>query len=132
MKKVFLGLALMFLAGAVRAQTQVYTSISSATWCYITVSTSVPTRVDNFSGLCEGLMTGRTGIRIIAAAGTIHGGFDTTLSTQVESTKYGDVISTSAPVELGLSSAMKYYLFSEYAATEPKVVIWQFRPNASR
>lgn len=132
MKKILFCLGLLALAcpQAVKAQTQVYTAVSSATWCYISVSTYQPTRVDNFNGNCEGLMAGRTVLRILNGAGTLHGGYDVNLSTKPTDSKYGEVYSPNDFREFELSSAMQYYLMSEPADPAPKVIIQQARQNA--
>lgn len=127
MKASILALGLLALASPAKAQTQVYTAVSSATWCYISVSTSVPTRVDNFAGSCEGLLSGRTALRIINGAGTLHGGFDTTLSTKTTSGKYGDIWNPNDVKEMNLGSDLTYYLMSEAAASPPKVIVQQAR-----
>ena len=132
MKKLFLILSFMFIASVARAQTQVYTSVSSATWCYIQVSTSVPTQVDNFNGNCEGLLAGRTTLRIINQSGTLHGGFDSNVSTSTTGTtasKYGELISANEIIEMDLSSAMQYYLQSEPAGSGPYIIVQQARNN---
>ena len=132
MKKILTTLAFAALASLPRmaaAQTQTFTSVSSATWCYIQVSTLTPTRVDNFNGACEGLLAGRSKLRITGATATLHGGYDVTLSTLTTSAKYGEALATTTTLELDLSSLMKYYLMGEAGATLPKVLIEQFRPQ---
>ena len=129
MKKILLTLAIMCAAITANAQTQVFTAVSSATWCYISVSTSAPTRVDNFNGQCEGLLTGRTSLRILNQSGTLHGGFDSNVSTQTASNKYGETFSPNDFREMSLSSAMQYWLQSEPASSAPYVIIMQARPQ---
>jgi hypothetical protein len=132
MKKILTAVAFvacLILPRAASAQTQVYTTVSSATWCYVSVSTLTPTRVDNFAGNCEGLLAGRTDLRIVLPSATLYGGYDVMLSPQDTSSRYGEKIATTDKLELQLSSDQPYYLMGEPAATEPKVLVIQYRPN---
>lgn len=130
MKKImFLSLMLAVMPKLAMAQTNTFTSYSTATWCNISVSTSAAIRADNFNGLCDGLLLGRAELHVTVPSGTVHYGFDANLSTRSVSAKYGNIISNTTPLVLRISSSMKLYLFSE-DATEPKAIIEQFRPNA--
>ena len=128
MKKILASLILLgglLMARPLHAQLQTFIIISSATWCTISVSTSVPTRVDNFNGSCSGLMSSRTALKISNGTGTLHAGFSTQLSTQTTSSKYGETISSGEKVEYALSSILPLYLMSEAAASAPTVTVMQ-------
>jgi hypothetical protein len=130
MKTILLMAALAFLAPAAHADTPVFVALSSVTSCHIAVSTSAPSRVDNFGGSCSGLMEGRNVVRVINGAGTLHVGFSVKLSTQEYSGGllnpwYGDTINPSDKVEYALGTRVTLYLMSETAGSAPRVTIQQ-------
>ena len=132
MRKITAVLALvggLFLVGtgSAYADTPVYVSMSSVTWCAISVSTSVPTRVDNFNGSCEGLMASRNVVRVINLTGTLHAGFSASLSTSTSSNRYGDIINPNDKIEYQIGSTVPLYLMSEAASSSPTVIIQQAR-----
>ena len=132
MKKIIFTFVFLFIVDIAKAQTQVYTAVSSATWCNISISTLQPTRVDNFNGSCEGAMLGRTTLRIVNGAGTLHGGYSIYLSTISTNSKYGETINPYEVHELDLTSTMTYYLQSEPAISSPTAIIQQARQNFAR
>ena len=127
-KALFILAAVAVLApGSVRAQSQVFTKISSATSCHITVSTFAATRVDNYNGTtgCDGLMTGRTVIKIINGSGILHGGYSSRLSTQTASVNLGETWNPNDKQELEIDSGVPYYMMSETAASAPNIIVQQ-------
>ena len=134
MKKILFALELLLiglLPRAACAQVQTYSAVSSATWCNIAISSSAPVRVDNFNGARSGLMSGRTAIRIINGAGTLHGGYSTALSTTSTNAAYGRTIAANAVVDLPISSVLPYYLYAEAGASTVYAIIEQLRAGFS-
>lgn len=132
MKKLLLT-ALLFLPATAKAQ-QVFFSISSATWCTVSVSTfGAATRVDNFNGSCEGSMTGRTAVRVINPTGNaaINCGYSAAVSSQASNGKLGEEILAGGKVELNLSTADAYWCFAQAAAAAVKISVHQFKPIRS-
>ena len=128
MKKILLALAVgggLLMARPLHAQELFYTSVSSVTWCAVSVSATAPTRVDNFNAGCTGLMDNRTGVKIVNGGGTLHIGFSTALSTQTSSAFYGETLAASEKTEWAIGSNVKLYLMSESGTQQ--VVVYQAR-----
>ena len=129
MKKILLTLAFMFAAVTANAQTQVYTSYSSATLCNLSIASMTAVQVDNFNGLCGGLLTGRTSITIYNGVGTLNGGYDNTVSTITTSSRYGMPIAASATITIPISSAAQYYVINQSTITAVMMIVEQDRPG---
>ncbi len=121
---------LLLSATAAQAQSQAFVTITSATWCTVTIATQTATRVDNFNGTCDGLLTSRNAIKVINQTGnsTIHCAYDSTVSTQAISSRVGEEILAGAKVEEDLSTTAQYWCLPDSVTTAQKIVVKQARP----
>ena len=134
MKKILFTLEIMLIEALPRAacaQTQVYTAVSTATQCNIQISSVTPTRVDNFNGLCGGLMTGRTTLRWVNSTGTLYGGYDVTVDTISTDSRFGEIVNPSDKTEMNLTSVMTYYMIAA-PGTAPWIIIQQAKAGFSK
>lgn len=131
MKTFLLTVALLFSTGIAQAQSLTFTRVSSVTWRAIDVSTYTPTRVDNFNGAGEGLMSGRTALKLASYTGntTLNCGYSASLSTQSASNFYGEELKATGATEIALSVDLTYYCMSQAASGAQRLLVIQGRPN---
>ena len=134
MRKLLFTLELLLIAALPRAacaQAEVYTAVSTMTQCNIQISSVTPTRVDNFNGLCSGLMTGRTTVRWVNSSGTLYGDTDVNISTISTNAYLGEIVNPSDKTEMNLTSVMTYYMLAA-PGTAPYILIQQARAGFSK
>jgi len=133
MKKLVLALAMLLGAVSAQAQMQTYVTIASGTWRPVFISTGAPTRVDNFNGLFEGLLKGRTEIKFINPTGnpTVYCGYNNSVSSQSLNHQFGEEVLAGDKVVEGLSSTMQFWCIPVAGVTGSTVVVKQVKPMKS-
>lgn len=130
MKMILMVLAFIFAPLEVKAQVQTYVSVTSATYCMVSVSSYTPTRVDNFNGGCEGLMSSRTTLKIVNPTGnaTINCGYSSIVSTNSTNSKLGEEFVAGGKGSFDLSSSVQYWCMTQSVAVAAKIQIQQLKP----
>lgn len=104
------------------------TSISTATYGGVSVSTSAPTRVDNInSGGTSKVLVGRSVLKIVNPVGNpvIYCGYNSSVSTISTSGYFGEPVVAGEKLVLALSTALQYWCKSETVATAPRIQVQQ-------
>lgn len=126
MRKFLLAVGLCLLARApVAAQAnQNYVTISSATYCGVSISTSVATQVDNFNATsgCTGTLTGRTEVMVCnpkAAAKPVNCAYNNSVSTQTATGgSMGAEIQPGTCINPALGVLAKFWCMSQDTAAQ--------------
>lgn len=103
------------------------TSISTATYGGVSVSTSAPTRVDNInSGGTSKVLVGRDRIKINNPVGnpTLYCGFNSSVSTITTSGYFGEAIVAGEKQTIPLSSRMQYWCWADHTSA-PRINVQQ-------